>query len=108
LEQQWSPSGTVRILQVSKGFSYRWDAGRPLGDRVVADSLRLDSAALLPAATYRVAVPDFLAGGGDGMTVLLQGRNRSVGKDLLAAVAHDLAAHSPYAPAIAGRIGRAN
>lgn len=105
LEQQWSPSGTVRILQVSKGFSYRWDAGRPLGARVVADSLMLDGVPLSPGAPYRVAVPDFLAGGGDGMTVLLQGQNRSVGKDLLTAVADYLTTHSPYTPAAMGRIG---
>ena len=36
LEQQWINQPTPRILQVSRGFSYSWDANAPVGQRVRA------------------------------------------------------------------------
>ena len=42
LEQQWLDPKRPRILQVSSGFGYSWDAARPAGDRVAADSLLLN------------------------------------------------------------------
>jgi 5'-nucleotidase len=107
LEQQWSGT-TSRILQVSRGFSYRWDAGRPLGERVVADSITLNGAPIAPGRSYRIVTSDFLADGGDGFTVLRQGAARATGKDQMEAVADYLGAHSPYAPEAANRIGRMN
>ena len=66
------------------------------------------TAAIDPAATYRVATNSFLAGGGDGFTTLGQGTNDLVGADDLAALAEYLTANSsasgPLAPPAANRI----
>ncbi len=35
LEQQWLDPKRPRILQVSNGFSYTWDATKPFGERVM-------------------------------------------------------------------------
>ncbi len=107
LEQQWS-GGTTKILQVSHGFSYRWDASRPVGARVVEGSLTLNGAPLAPDRVYRVVTSDFLADAGDGMTTLRQGANRVAGKDQMEAVADYLGAHSPYTPGKPDRIVRVN
>jgi 5'-nucleotidase len=73
LEQQWLDQPRPRILQVSRGFSYSWDANRPPGQRVLADSLQLKGVPIVKDTRYRVAVNSFLASGGDGFTVFKQG-----------------------------------
>ncbi|HWX02129.1 bifunctional metallophosphatase/5'-nucleotidase [Collimonas sp.] len=80
LEQQsWleedRPGGRI-MLQVSQGFSYRWDARQSLGQRVVRGSVRLDGVALEPQKQYRVSVNSFIAQGGDGFSLLTQGSER--------------------------------
>ncbi len=65
LEEQWprDPAGMPRVLKTS-GLSYVWDPARPVGSRVLAAcDARLRP--ILPTASYRVAVSDFLVGGGD-------------------------------------------
>src|SRR3954471_21740923 len=52
LEQQWRDPARPRILQVSRGFSYRWDNAGPDGQRVVADSVMLHGKPIDAAATY--------------------------------------------------------
>ncbi|MET9436235.1 bifunctional metallophosphatase/5'-nucleotidase [Streptomyces sp. NPDC006551] len=74
-----------KVLQPSSGLTYTLDLTRTGADRVVADSVRLNGAPLDPAATYRVAVNSFLAGGGDGFGELAKGTNRLVGVDDLLA-----------------------
>ncbi|WP_199489956.1 bifunctional UDP-sugar hydrolase/5'-nucleotidase [Meiothermus sp. QL-1] len=76
LEQQFDnpEPGRNRILQVSQGFSYTWDARRPKGERVL--SIRLNGQELLPDGRYRVTVNSFLAEGGDNFTVLREGTER--------------------------------
>ena len=44
LEEQWTNPVRVNMLQISRGFSYTWDAARPAGMRVVRDSRSLDAA----------------------------------------------------------------
>jgi 5'-nucleotidase len=65
LEEQWSadPAAIPRILKTS-GLYYEWDPARRAGAHVV---LACDSQhqPLRAAAVYRVAVNDFLVGGGD-------------------------------------------
>lgn len=68
-----------KILQVSKGFTYTLDMTKAGVDRVVVDSVRLNGTAIDPAKTYRVAMNEFLAGGGDGFTVLKEHKNKLVG-----------------------------
>ncbi|WEH34289.1 5'-nucleotidase C-terminal domain-containing protein [Streptomyces sp. AM 4-1-1] len=97
-----------KILQVSNGFTYTLDMTRTGADRVVTDSVRLNGAAIDPAKTYRVAMNEFLSGGGDGFAALGQGTNKLVGAsdlDMFNAylVAHSTAA-APLAPPAADRI----
>ena len=62
------PSGA--FLHVSEGTTVRVDCERPVGQRVVALQVNERTVPLPPRAeesiVYRVAMPDFLLGGGDG------------------------------------------
>ncbi|MFJ9816913.1 bifunctional metallophosphatase/5'-nucleotidase [Streptomyces sp. NPDC101151] len=97
-----------KILQPSAGLTYTLDLTKSGADRVVSDSIRLNGAAIDPAATYRVATNSFLAGGGDGFPTLGQGTGDLVGSDDLAALEKYLTANSsptaPIAPPAADRI----
>ncbi|WTO36522.1 bifunctional metallophosphatase/5'-nucleotidase [Streptomyces achromogenes] len=97
-----------RILQPSAGLTYTLDLTKSGADRVVTDTIRLNGAPIDPAATYRVAMNAFLAGGGDGFTSLGQGKNPLVGTDDLAALVTYLTANSsassPLAPPATNRI----
>ncbi|HEX2590076.1 MAG TPA: bifunctional metallophosphatase/5'-nucleotidase [Rhizomicrobium sp.] len=106
LEQQWVAPTLPRILQVSEGFSYAWDARKPFGDRVAGDSMMLNGQPMTPTGTYRVAVSDFLANGGDSQSVLKEGTNRVTGDPDLDAVVNYFGAHKPLSPATTGRIKR--
>jgi 5'-nucleotidase len=110
LKEQVSGSNAAspKILLPSTGFTYTLDMTKTGADRIVVDSIKLNGAALDPAATYRVATNSFLAGGGDGITTLGQGTNDLVGGDDLAALEAYLLANSsagnPIAPPAANRI----
>ncbi len=96
-----------KILQVSKGFTYTLDMTKTGADRIVVDSVKLNGAAIDPAKTYRVAMNEFLAGGGDGFTVLKEHKNKLVGVPDLDAFNAYLAkssAAAPIAPPAANRI----
>ncbi len=105
LEQQWLPTRQqAQILQVSQGFAYAYDVGRPLGSRVVASTMRLDGRPIDPAMDYRVTVNSYMASGGDGFTVLMEGRDKVTGLiDVDAAEAY-FAARLPMPSPAAGRI----
>ncbi|MBJ6639291.1 5'-nucleotidase C-terminal domain-containing protein [Streptomyces sp. DHE7-1] len=108
-EQVSGPNAAApKILQPSAGLTYTLDMTKSGADRVVIDSIRLNGAAIDPAATYRVATNSFLAGGGDGFPTLGQGTNDLVGSDDLAALAKYLTANSsatnPIAPPKADRV----
>lgn len=77
LEQQWVADKVhVRgLLQVSEGFTYRYDAGRPEGSRVL--DVTLNGTPLDDSATYRVATNNFLAGGNDAFPMFANGTNRA-------------------------------
>jgi 5'-nucleotidase len=108
LEQQWHDPKQPRILQVSKGFGYTWDAARPAGDHVLADSLALNGKRIDPAANYRVTVNNYLAVGGDGFTVLTRGTAALVGVYDSDALYGYFRANSPIGPASGNRITRMN
>ena len=88
LEQQWKKGGGAEhgdgedggaeagLLQVSGGFSYRWDPRQPPGARVQAASVMLDGVPLEDRKNYRVATNNFLAEGGDGFPLFIQGGAR--------------------------------
>ena len=81
--------GSSRMLQVSLGFSYTWDADQPTGSKVQPDSITIDGHVMDPQGDYRVTVNSFMAGGGDGYSVLKEGTARVGGPiDLDAFVAY--------------------
>ncbi|WP_128379838.1 bifunctional metallophosphatase/5'-nucleotidase [Streptomyces cavernae] len=110
LQQQVSGANEAapKILQISKGLTYTLDLTKTGAARVVADSVKLNGAAIDPAATYRVAMNSFLAGGGDGFAELGKGADVLVGGDDLAAFEAYLTANSsaaaPYPVPAADRI----
>lgn len=75
LNQQWA-TGTFRPLQLSEGFQYTWDAKRPLNDRVVPGSLKLDGKPITLSAHYRVVANAFLADGGNAFSMFTAGIGR--------------------------------
>ncbi|MER5359200.1 bifunctional metallophosphatase/5'-nucleotidase [Streptomyces sp. NPDC002785] len=110
LQQQVSGSNEAspKILQVSKGLTYTLDMTKAGAARVATDTIKLNGAAIDPAKTYRVAMNEFLAGGGDGFAALGQGTNKLVGPSDLDLFNAYLAAHStaaaPLAPPATDRI----
>jgi 5'-nucleotidase len=119
LEQQWSARSSTRsstarperarILQPSRGFSYAWRASGSHGERIVADSMRLEGRAIESDQSYRVTVNNFLADGGDGFRVLREGTDRvggPVDADALAEYLRQASALRPLAPDRTPRISR--
>jgi 5'-nucleotidase len=111
LEQQWSASNPerARILQPSAGLSYSWNGRRPYGQRI--ESLRLDGREVRQDDDVRVTVNSYLAAGGDGFRVLLEGRDRIGGPldiDALTQFLRDRSAATPLAPSSAQRIARSD
>jgi 5'-nucleotidase len=108
LEQQWLDPKRPRILQVSKGFAYAWDHSRPDGERIVADRLSLNGTPIDPAASYRVTVNNYLSVGGDGFTVLRDGKAPQFGVYDVDALYTYFRSNSPVGPTAADRIVRLN
>lgn len=102
LEQQWLEGGPTRILQPSSTLHYTQTLANPIGDRV--SDITIDGVPVDPAATYRVTVNNFLAGGGDSFSVLTQGTDVTGGPIDLDAFTAYLAANSPVAPPPTNRI----
>ncbi|MBX3605078.1 MAG: bifunctional metallophosphatase/5'-nucleotidase [Piscinibacter sp.] len=113
LEQQFagclgqSPTAT-RLTIPSAGFSYTWDGARACGARIreatltrggVREAIVADGRVVDPQRAWRVTVNSFMAGGGDGFTVLTQGRDPLGGaQDIDALVAHLARFQAPQAP----------
>jgi 5'-nucleotidase len=108
LEQQWSDPKLPRILQVSKGFSYAWDAARQNGEHIIAERMALNGQMIDPAVNYRVTVNDYLSVGGDGFSNLKQGIAPLVGVYDIDALYGYFRANSPVVPTAADRIQRIN
>ena len=108
LEQQWAGQPMPRLLQVSRGFAYTWDAARPVGQRVVPGSLRLNGQPIEPGAAVRVTVNGFLAAGGDNFSVLKQGRDVRTGMMDIDALEAWLKANPGLLPGAPDRIARVN
>jgi len=75
LQRQYGHTG---ILQVSRGLSYRYTVDRSKGSLEVSD-LRLRGQPLAADRRVRIAVPSYLAGGGDGYQVLREGKDPKTG-----------------------------
>jgi 5'-nucleotidase len=98
LEQQFdNPStGQTRFLQVSRGFHYDWNGSAPAGRRI--SNITIDGVPVDPNGSYRVAMNNFLAGGGDGFTVFNEGTDPLGGAIDIDAFADYIEKHSPVAP----------
>jgi 5'-nucleotidase len=108
LEQQWLDPKRPRILQVSVGFSYIWDASKALGERVMADKMTLNGKPIEPATGYRLTLNDYLAVGGDGFTIAKQGASPQYGVYDADALFAFFKAHGPIGPLPPTRILRVN
>jgi 5'-nucleotidase len=112
LEQQvWpNPAATPpvagRILQVSAGFTYTWQASAPNGQKVDPASIKIDGVVVGPNTPYRVTMNSFLADGGDGFTVFRQCTNQLGGEVDLDAAVRYFQDNSPISPTAADRITR--
>jgi 5'-nucleotidase/UDP-sugar diphosphatase len=96
-----------RFPQVG-GMRYSWDPSAPAGSRItgiqVSDG-RGGFTPIDPNASYRVVVNNFIAGGGDGYSVLQRGTNKVDTGFLDADVLVEyLQARSPVNPQVEGRI----
>ena len=118
LEQQmWldeeAPDGR-NVLQVSEGFTYTWDRKRPVGTRLVPESVKLNGIPLNDGTEYRIVANNFIAGGGDRLPMFQQGKNRvdtSI-KDLDVFIdylkAREKSGHPAGSNEAAGRVKRLN
>jgi 5'-nucleotidase len=100
LEQQFPSTArsSQLILGTSAGFSYQYNAAAPAGQRVIAGSITLNGAPIIPGESYRVVANSFLIGGGDSFTAFTTGTSPITGPvDADTAVAY-FEAHSPVSP----------
>jgi 5'-nucleotidase len=108
LVQQWVGQTSPRILQVSDGFTYTWDASLADADKVDASTIKIGGVPIVPGADYRVTVNSFLADGGDNFSVLTAGTDRLGGEIDLDALVTYFDDNSPVAPGPQDRITRQN
>jgi 5'-nucleotidase len=76
LEQQYAmplrPGRSMpSVLAPSNGFTYAVDTSKPEGDRVT--DMRLNGRPVAPEGRYRVALNNYLASGGDGLSAFTKG-----------------------------------
>jgi 5'-nucleotidase len=115
LEQQFQgsnsplyPSSTLTYDVDRMGTSAAAGADPCTGTRVPDSSVEINGTRIVSTNTYRITVNNFLAGGGDGFTVLRSGTNAVTGAiDLDAFIAY-LGANNPLAPPTDDRITAIN
>ena len=77
LEQQFDGQSFDQAFSPSANVSYAFDLSRPLGSRVF--DVTIDGRPIDPAASYRITMNSFLAGGGDSFTVFRDGKDNVTG-----------------------------
>ena len=106
LEQQFNVPGTLHVLQVSNGFTYRYSGSKSAPRRVDPASVTLNGRRLRLNGTYKVAMNEYLADGGDGFTAFAAGTGQvDCGSDI-DALASYLSARSRVTPPAPARIMR--
>jgi 5'-nucleotidase len=112
LTQQWVGQTSPRILQVSDGFTYTWDASEPDAAKVVPGSVEIGGVVVANdnSTDYRVTVNSFLSDGGDNFSTLVDGTNRLGGEIDLDALVTYFDANTPpgVAPGPQDRVTRLN
>lgn len=110
LESQWRGTpARPHFLQPSSTLSYAWRQNAPAGERVVADSIRVDGRPWQRDAAYRVTVNSYLAAGGDRFHLFVDGTHPSGGPldvDALAQYLAQQSAAAPFAPDARPRLAR--
>jgi 2',3'-cyclic-nucleotide 2'-phosphodiesterase / 3'-nucleotidase / 5'-nucleotidase len=102
LNQQFNADRN-KIMAVS-GLKYTWSVEKPLGEKVL-DIFLPDGSKIDPKGEYTIAVNNFMADGGDGYTILKEGKDRTVWlTDLDTFVNYVKAQQKPISAAIEGRI----
>ncbi|MCT8347289.1 bifunctional metallophosphatase/5'-nucleotidase [Photorhabdus temperata] len=96
LEQQWDRS-EPQILAVSSGFQYQWDSSKPIGDRVIISSMKINGKPVKLKGKYRVVANEFLATGGSSFSVFKEGTDPIYGVPDVDAVVKYFAERSPIA-----------
>jgi 5'-nucleotidase len=81
LEQQFDNPASPKVLQVSRGFTYRYKQTAPAGRHVDPGSIAIDGKPVSSTASVRVAANDYLVAGGDGFSVFKEGRDQ-IGGDI--------------------------
>jgi 5'-nucleotidase len=118
LKEQWCGNSSARVLQPSSEVHYTYDAalaasnlGNPPKSCASVTSpvsnVTISGVPVDPAASYRITVNNFLAGGGDTFPVLTQGTNRVGGAldlDALVEYLANTSADNPLPPVTYGRI----
>jgi 5'-nucleotidase len=106
LEQQATAGsdGLGRTLQISHSLTYSWSVSAPIGSKVDIASIKINGVSIDPNASYRVTVNSFLADGGDGFTILVQGTDRLGGEVDTDALEKYFQSYSPVAPGPQNRI----
>ena len=106
LNQQFNnpATGQNRIMLPSANVHYQWTTAG--GPHVVDGSLTFDGTPVDKAASYRVAMNNFMADGGDGYTVFTQCTAPLGGEVDIDAFARYLGEHSPVSPPALTRIER--
>jgi 5'-nucleotidase len=106
LNQQFNnpAAGSNRIMLPSGNVHYQWTTSG--GPHIVEDSVSFDGGLtkIDKAASYRIAVNNFMADGGDGYSVFKSCTNPLGGDVDLDAFTRYLTAHSPVAPPALNRI----
>jgi 5'-nucleotidase len=93
-QQQWVGQGNnAKTLQVSANVHQVVKSSGALNENRLV-SLTIDGQPVDPARTYRVAMNEFLGGGGDGFTVIRNGTKAFVGRSDLDVLVDYLGAHS--------------
>jgi 5'-nucleotidase len=106
LEEQFAGCtlAAARVLQVSAGFTYTWNASGPVCEKVDPATIKLGTTTVDPTASYRVTVNSFLADGGDSFPILTQGTDRLGGEVDTDALERYIATNSPVPPGPQDRI----
>lgn len=94
------------MLQIS-GLKATFDLSKPVGDRTVS-MVKSDGTEILAEQEYTVTVNNFMAGGGDGYTVLLEGKNPTVSVTDLEALVNYFKNRDTVSAQIEGRITKIN
>lgn len=104
LEEQFTVPTAPKVFEVSTGFTYSFSQSAPDGDRIDPASMVLDGTPIDPADEVRVAINDFVAGGGQGFVGFMAGTDVLGGPVDVEALATYFAASSPVAPVTEERV----